>query len=100
MSDRGSVSRITKWQRKNRAHVRRELKRTSGDRVGRNKARRILERSNREKKCARCGVRSNLTVAHKDNNPKNNKLSNLQWLCKKCHGSHEGRYPKHVNRSD
>ncbi len=93
-----ATSRITTWQRKNRRHVRDELRRTVKDRVGRNAARRILERSSRKKACETCGTTSNLTVIHRDNNPKNNALPNLGWKCKKHHGSHEGRYPKKLSK--
>jgi len=92
------VSRITDWQRKNRRHVRDELRRSVKDRVGRNAARRILEASGRKKACVTCGTNMNLEVAHKDNNSKNNALSNLEWKCKTHHHSHEGRYPKTINK--
>jgi len=94
----GLVSRITKWQRNHRSRVRAGLKKTVHDRVGRNKARRELERSDRAKKCVVCGGTTDLEVAHKDNHPANNALSNLEWRCKTHHKSHEGRYPKTLNK--
>ena len=49
--------------------------------------RKILLRSNREKKCIACGIDDirALVVHHKDSNRKNNKLNNLVWLCLNCH---------------
>ena len=37
------------------------------------------------KVCNRCGSLKNIVVHHKDRNRKNNDLSNLEVLCKKCH---------------
>ena len=64
------ISRITAWQRKNRGHVRRQLKKHQGERVNRNKASRLLKNSNRARKCVVCGSTASLEVAHKDNNTK------------------------------
>ena len=39
-------------------------------------------------KCNRCGSLDRLEVHHKDHNRKNNDLSNLEILCKRCHKNH------------
>lgn len=91
---RFALGRQMRWQRKNRQHVRDGLRATQDDRVARNRSRRILENSGRKKECVNCGSRQNLEVNHKDGDAQNDNLSNLEWKCKKCHGSHEGRYPK------
>lgn len=39
----------------------------------------------RKSQCEMCESKSNLHVHHKDKNPKNNDLSNLQTLCASCH---------------
>jgi len=38
--------------------------------------------------CKKCGEtrKESLTFHHKDGNPRNNKLSNIEILCKECHG--------------
>ena len=35
--------------------------------------------------CEICGSEKNVDVHHKDGNPQNNELSNLQRLCRSCH---------------
>ena len=35
--------------------------------------------------CEICGRSQNVDVHHKDNNPQNNEISNLQRLCRSCH---------------
>lgn len=37
--------------------------------------------------CSNCGVEDTrvIVVHHKDKNRKNNKIENLQWLCRNCH---------------
>lgn len=35
--------------------------------------------------CNRCGSKENILVHHKDRNRKNNNITNLEVLCKKCH---------------
>lgn len=35
--------------------------------------------------CINCSSNYNINCHHKDFNPFNNNLSNLEWLCKKCH---------------
>lgn len=49
--------------------------------------RRILESTDREKICTLCKTTDTriLVVHHLDKNRKNNKLSNLIWLCHNCH---------------
>jgi 5-methylcytosine-specific restriction endonuclease McrA len=47
----------------------------------------ILERYGRKMMCARCGTNDEriLMVHHKNGNRKNNKITNLIWLCQNCH---------------
>ncbi len=54
---------------------------------GESAGRGILERANRKMVCARCNISNKrvLIVHHKNRNRKNNKLSNLVWLCHNCH---------------
>lgn len=49
--------------------------------------RRLLTQTDRLQKCVRCGIDDVrvLAVHHIDRNRKNNKLSNLLWLCHNCH---------------
>lgn len=37
--------------------------------------------------CNVCGEQAVLLIHHKDKNPQNNELENLQLLCRKCHGN-------------
>jgi hypothetical protein len=41
-------------------------------------------------KCERCGSKKYLLVHHKDENRRNNKRSNAETLCKRCHQLHHG----------
>lgn len=54
-----------------------------GETIGRE----ILERSNKKMICENCGISDKrvLMVHHKDGNRKNNKITNLIWLCHNCH---------------
>lgn len=81
------LSRITDWQRRNRSHVRRQLKKHQDERVNRNSAHRILEKSGRKKVCAvaGCNATTGLEAAHKDNNTNNNAPGNLEWRCPRHH---------------
>lgn len=36
-------------------------------------------------KCVKCEVTTKLVIHHKDHNPQNNNLSNLEIQCQKCH---------------
>lgn len=49
--------------------------------------RNIMRRSNVPKVCKRCGAKDRriLAIHHLDRNRKNNKLSNLIYLCHNCH---------------
>lgn len=38
------------------------------------------------KLCEKCGSRKDITLDHKDNDPNNNKRSNISFLCRSCHG--------------
>lgn len=47
-------------------------------------------------KCVVCGSKEDLTIDHIDGNGRNskkpnNKMSNLRTLCRKCHGSIDGK---------
>lgn len=44
-----------------------------------------LYKSTRKEECERCGSSEHLVVHHKDRNRHNNKLDNLETLCRKCH---------------
>ena len=56
---------------------------TGGEFAGRG----ILKRANRKIVCACCGNfdKRVMAVHHKDSNRKNNKITNLVWLCHNCH---------------
>lgn len=47
----------------------------------------LLKRSGVAQKCRRCGITDKrvLSVHHKDGNRRNNKIENLEWLCRNCH---------------
>jgi len=50
--------------------------------------RKILARTKTPLTCKHCGYNTDtriLVVHHKNNDRKNNKLSNLEWLCRNCH---------------
>lgn len=55
----------------------------SGENVYRN----LLKKVGIEEKCRCCGLidKRVLTVHHKDGSRKNNKIENLEWLCRNCH---------------
>lgn len=38
--------------------------------------------------CNRCGSKRNLEVHHRNHNQRNNKIENLEILCKSCHRKH------------
>ena len=56
---------------------------TGGEFAGR----RILERANKKVVCTHCNAADKrvLMVHHKDGNRKNNRITNLIWLCQNCH---------------
>lgn len=56
--------------------------------------RKVLLASGREMICASCGARGNLHAHHVDGDHKNNALSNLVWLCPKCHNTVAHRYER------
>lgn len=88
------LSPMGKWRRENKKKNdawRKRYKQTDKSKA-RNKARRLLEKSGRAKKCTTCGGTHNLEVHHKDSNPMNNSLSNLSWKCSK-HNPRGGRTP-------
>lgn len=45
----------------------------------------VLLASGRERKCELCGSSEKVHVHHKDGNHKNNNLSNLMFVCPRCH---------------
>ena len=55
--------------------------------AGENAYRALLRRARIKEICKRCGNidKRVLTVHHKDGNRKNNKIENLEWLCRNCH---------------
>jgi len=85
VSDNG-LSPMGKWRRKNKKKNDAWRKRygQTAKSNSRNKARRLLEKSTRARKCVGCGSVTKLEVHHKDSNPMNNSLGNLQWRCTKC----------------
>ena len=40
--------------------------------------------------CVKCGRKNMLDIHHKDGDHKNNELSNLEFLCRKCHRNTHG----------
>lgn len=56
-------------------------------RGGESSYRRVMNASERDKKCTLCLTKDYrvLAVHHIDKNRKNNDLSNLSWLCHNCH---------------
>ena len=55
--------------------------------TGHNVYRRLLKKYGKQEKCNICGIvdKRVLVVHHHDFNRKNNKLENLEWLCRNCH---------------
>lgn len=55
--------------------------------AGHNVYRRLMKRYGIIEKCNRCGNLDPrvLIVHHKDENRKNNRTENLEWLCRNCH---------------
>ena len=47
----------------------------------------LLKRHGKVERCAKCGIQDKrvLAVHHRDSNRKNNKVNNLEWLCRNCH---------------
>ena len=55
--------------------------------TGYNVYRRLLKKYVKSEKCSICGINDKrvLVVHHRDSNRKNNKIENLEWLCRNCH---------------
>ena len=55
--------------------------------TGHNIYRRLLKKYGKAEKCSICGIvdKRVLVVHHRDSDRKNNKLKNLEWLCRNCH---------------
>ena len=55
--------------------------------AGHSAYRAMMKRHGFKEKCQRCGIieKKVLVVHHKDGNRKNNKIINLEWLCRNCH---------------
>jgi len=48
-------------------------------------------------KCRACVSTDNLEIHHKDKNPRNNQIGNLEVLCEKCHRKEHGQgQPEHT----
>lgn len=71
------------WENKNRRCGENAPNWISGQSV----YRRLLKRYGKTEKCNICGITDSrvLVVHHIDSNRKNNKLGNLEWLCRNCH---------------
>ncbi len=48
--------------------------------------------------CEICGSTENLLIHHKDHNRRNNAVSNLMVMCKKCHQNHHTRRDSETGR--
>ena len=83
---RGKISKIKLEIRKNLINEIPSSLSTSRSRVNR---RWYLEK----KKCNRCESKKNLLIHHKDRDPINNKIENLEVLCKSCHEFEHARCP-------
>ena len=91
-----SLSPMGKWRRKNSERYqkwRSKYKQTNKSN-SRNKARRLLEKSGRAKKCTKCETTHNLEVHHKNGNNMDNRLPNLEWRCAKCNPRGRGAKDK------
>lgn len=49
--------------------------------------------------CERCGTKPATDRHHKDHNPLNNTLDNIEGLCRRCHMVEDGRLNQLVNRN-
>ncbi len=90
-SPKGKASKA-KWYGKNKqVVVKKFLAQYRGDEQfrkesrGRTNSRKYLVKSGRKRECERCGSTERLQCHHKDENPTNRSLDNLQWLCNGCH---------------
>lgn len=80
-----SLSPMGKWRRKNPGEYQKWRKKygQTDKSNSRNKARRILMKSGRAKKCSKCTSTTGLEVHHKNGKIFDNTLSNLEWRCPK-----------------
>jgi len=55
--------------------------------TGQTAYRALLKRRGKPEKCSKCGINDKrvLVVHHRDSNRRNNKVENLEWLCRNCH---------------
>lgn len=86
LSGRGSLSILS-------SALERDV-RTRSNRNSRKRAVYFANKIRLEKKCLRCGSLEELELDHIDENPRNNDISNLRWLCKPCHMAHHGFFHK------
>lgn len=71
------------WENKNNRSYENAVNWAGGESV----YRLILERSGRARICNNCKIMDKrvIVVHHIDRDRKNNKINNLQWLCRNCH---------------
>jgi hypothetical protein len=71
------------WENVNRRNLENAPNWNGGEAIYRE----IMEKRNKKKICANCRIKDSrlLVVHHKDKNRKNNKVENLEWLCRNCH---------------
>lgn len=63
------------------------------------RARKIMKAEGVVKECVECHSSKNVQVHHRDEDWQNNELSNLVYLCRKCHLENHGKVSKYLNVS-
>lgn len=87
-SESGTVNRL-EWRKRNWPEIKaRYLEGYHADPdtlKGRQRSRKILQQHDSEMLCRICGSSSLVECHHRDLNPRNSCLENLEWLCSECH---------------